>query len=223
MLVCALVILLLTVVGCSPAPAAATEPAKTATREAPTQMATAAVTAAPTATTAAPPATEQSGLSPRSPAAIEQVVKSFIACGNPQEYTVHERYDTNIVVLEVVRGEEAWDLIKAASSSNKPADAGFEYVLARIRIEYYARTLPGSCGHELEAEQFAAYSTDGKKYVSATVVPPTPELSGTLFSGDTREGWLAFQVPEDDRTPLLAFKPWTSQAISAVSLWFQLY
>jgi len=137
---------------------------------------------------------------------------------------VHERYDIKIAVQEVVRGEEAWDLIKAASSSNKPAEAGFEYVLARIHFEYYARTKPGTCGHELKGDQFASYSSDGKKYSSASsVVPPAPELSGRVFSGESLDGWVVFQVPGDDSTPIMAFNPSVSKAIAAQNIWFQLY
>src|ERR1035441_8109624 len=51
-----------------------------------------------------------------------------------------ELYDAQITVLEVVRGEQAWTMVKSASDSNKPPDVGFEYLLARIRFEFSART-----------------------------------------------------------------------------------
>src|ERR1700688_2700283 len=53
-----------------------------------------------------------------------------------------ELYDVRITVKDVVRGEKAWELVKSASSSNRSAGSGLEYVLARVRFEFSARTKP---------------------------------------------------------------------------------
>ena len=100
-----------------------------------------------------------------------------------------------ITLLEVVRGEEAWKRIKEASPSNKAAETGFEYVLARLKFEYYARGTPGLCIHHLSPQQFSSVSLEGQDYQIAQVVLPKPELrsawgleqignSGMIMTGD---------------------------------------
>lgn len=162
------------------------------------------------------------GSSPFSPASVGVPVASIIECG--EGYTSHELYDAKITLLEVVRGEKAWDLLKKAATTNEPPKAAFEYILARIMFQYSARGLPGNCGHELKANEFTALSVSGKKYETPSVVVPKPELSGRLHSGDSLEGWVAFLVAKDDSKPLVAF---TADPAGAVqhggNIWFQLY
>ena len=49
-------------------------------------------------------------------------------------------FDVRITVLEVLRGEKAWVLIKEAGETNQAPKSGFEYLLAFIRFEYLAKT-----------------------------------------------------------------------------------
>ena len=162
------------------------------------------------------------GSSPFSPASVGVPVVNIIECG--EGYTSHELYDAKITLMEVVRGEKAWDLLKKAAATNGPPKAGFEYVLVRIRFEYSARGLPGNCVHELKRNEFSALSVSGKNYETPSVVVPKPELSGKLRSGDSLEGWVAFQVAIDDNKPLMVF---TADPTGAVqhggNIWFQLY
>jgi hypothetical protein len=130
-------------------------------------------------------------------------------------YRSPEIYDAGITVLEVMRGEKAEDLIKNASGLNTPAQNGFEYVLARIRFEFSARGAPGDKTWILNTTQFQAFSGDGTRYGTPSIVLPEPELAGDLRSGDSREGWIAFEVAEQDRQPLMIF--------DQGNVWFQLY
>jgi hypothetical protein len=162
------------------------------------------------------------GSSPLSPAPTGLPVKAIVECG--KGYISHELYDATITVLEIVRGAKAWDLIKEATLSNKPPNVGFEYILARIRFEYFARGFPGECSHELRPEQFTAVSANGKEYKALSVVPPKPELSGRLHSGDSLEGWVAFLVLQQDRKPMTTFTADVGGAIlHGGGVWFQLY
>jgi hypothetical protein len=110
-----------------------------------------------------------------------------------------------ITLLQVLRGEEAWKRIKEASGSNKPAAPGLEYILARVKFEYHARTIPGKCVHPLAPEQFVAYTADGDGYKPSSAAPPKPEMRKGVKSGDSMEGWLVFAVAKDDRAPLMSF------------------
>ena len=143
------------------------------------------------------------GSSPAVPASTGVTLTGIVECG--QGYTSHELYDMKITVVEVVRGEEAWKRIREANPSNKAAEPGFEYVLARVKFEYYARGTPGLCIHNLSPQQFSACSSDGQDYPIADVVSPKPEMRKTMKSGETVEGWIAFSVSKQDNAPLMTY------------------
>ena len=118
-----------------------------------------------------------------------------------------ELYDARITVVEIVRGPKAWDVLLRASASNAPPKPGFEYLLARVRFEFSARTSPHHYSYTLLPNQFTAISAAGKERDSpALAVPLDPPLGGTLHAGDSAVGWLAFQVPQSDRKPLMLFR-----------------
>ncbi len=143
------------------------------------------------------------GSSPAAPALSGVTLTGIVECG--RGYTSHELYDMRITLVEVVRGDEAWKRIREASSSNKAAEPGLEYVLARVKFEYYARGAPGLCIHQLGPQQFSAVSLDGQDYQIAQIVVPKPELRKDMKSGETVEGWIAFSISQQDKGPLMTY------------------
>jgi hypothetical protein len=118
-----------------------------------------------------------------------------------------ELYDVKITVEEVVRGEKAWQTVRAAGDSNAAPGANLEYLLARVRFDFAARAQPHHYDYSLDPAQFSAMSADTQPYASAGLAAPVkPELRGTLRSGDSVEGWVAFLVPRGDHTPLMMFR-----------------
>ena len=172
-----------------------------------------------------PPARSQlrgTGFSPLNPAQVGARLETVIECGFG--YSPHEKYDVKVTLLEVVRGDKALERIKAASASNQPPNAGFEYILAHIKFEFFAKGAPGDCVHELRREEFTAFSADGQQYEAAMVTPPKPELSAKLRSGDSFEGWLAFQALQGGNKALLRFVASVGSAVEqGGQVWFQLY
>jgi hypothetical protein len=161
------------------------------------------------------------GAAPSSAAPRGSTVAGIIECG--EGYTSHELYDIKMTLIEAIRGEEAWKRIKEAAASNKPAPAGFEYILARVKFAYFARGNPGLCVHKLLPGQFTANSPHGEDYKPASVVPPKPEMRKDLKSGDSIEGWLVFAVPKEDRAPLMSFSTDAGGAVQhGESKWFSL-
>jgi hypothetical protein len=121
--------------------------------------------------------------------------------------TAIEAYDARITVIEVLRGEKAWELLTKQNASNRKPDSGFEYVLARIRFEFAAKGKPGDKNYELREGQFEAFSSDASiQYPLAHAVPPNPRLAGTLHSGDSAEGWIVLTVAREDQTPVMVFR-----------------
>ena len=128
-----------------------------------------------------------------------------------------ETVESLITVLEIVRGEKAWDLVKAASPSNKYPDVGMEYVAARIRFVFGAKGDSGDLSYGIRDEQFAVISETGRQYELPSIVLPKPELSGRLYPGDSLEGWIVLLVSTEDKKPLMSF------GNNYNRVWFKLY
>jgi hypothetical protein len=156
-------------------------------------------------------ASAQTGSGPSDPAPVGTVVTGIIECG--EGYTSHELYDMKITLIEVLRGEKAWKRIQEAGNTQKPTEPETEYLLARVRYEFYARGNPGTCVHQLVPDEFAAYNKNGEDYKAASVSPPKPELRKSLKSGESFEGWVAFSVAKEDSAPLMLYSADTGGAV----------
>jgi len=162
------------------------------------------------------------GNSPSSPAPAGKPLLTMIECG--EGYTSQELYDMKITLVEVLRGKKAWDVLKGTNPSNNPPKAGFDYILVRVKLELFVRGSRRECSYELRPEQFTALSADGREYEGPSVVPPKPELSNSLLSGESFEGWRVFLVPQGDSKPLMTFDPASGGGMSRGKIiWFQLY
>jgi hypothetical protein len=178
--------------------------------------------ALPIPVTTAQTSSFKQGFSPLNPAPIGMQLETVIECGFG--YRPHEKYNVKVTLLEAVRGDKAWQRIKAVSASNQPPQRGFEYILARIKFEYSARGAPGDCIHELRSEEFTAFSGKGIEYENPLVVPPQPELNAKLRSGESFEGWLVFQTSPSEDTALLRFMASVGRAVEqGGQIWFRLY
>ena len=125
----------------------------------------------------------------------------------PSEYGQHELHDVRIAVLEVLRGNKAWEIIGAADASNKPPVAGFDYLLVRIKFEYSMQGSQGNMPYTLKQGCFKLYSADNKEYAIPSITSPKPELIGKEFySGSSHEGWIPFMAAINDN-PILFFTP----------------
>jgi hypothetical protein len=122
------------------------------------------------------------------------------------QYLGSELYNAKITVVEVVRGEKAWDIVKRASASNRPPQPALEYLLARVRVEFSARTSPAHYSYNLDETQFTVTTSDSQQFDAPTLAAaPKPSLKGTLKPGDRLEGWLVFLVPQKVTQPVMVF------------------
>ena len=116
-----------------------------------------------------------------------------------------ERHRARITVIKVLRGEKAWARIREAGSSNPPAPAGSEYILASIKFEFEPGKLSGNSSYLLRESKFTAYSQDGRAYDPVFMVYPKPNFNGKVYSGESLTGWIAFLVSRDDTKPTVSF------------------
>ena len=106
----------------------------------------------------------------------------------------------DVQVLEMVRGEEAWDALHTASDYNDEPPKGMEYLLLRIWAEC---TYEDKDQHDISASDFAVTGSRLTVYGSALVSEPEPELDAELYAGGDTEGWAAFVVGEDETDLIL--------------------
>ena len=167
------------------------------------------------------------GSSHLSPASLGVTLKTTIERGDP--YMAPEIYNVEIAVLEIVRGKEAEKRVKAQGISENPPNAGFEYILTRIKLRYFPRTRGlGEEPYILTEGQFVAVSADGKQEYKIPPVQqqPQPQLIDRLFQPrDSHEGWILVQVSADEKKPLLVFKREHVASVFGMRkhVWFQLY
>jgi len=168
------------------------------------------------------------GSSPARPIPIGVLAKTTILHGDRQP--TPETFNLEITLLSVVRGKAALDRIRAEGVSDQPPKAGFEYVLALIRFGYFRKARSSSAPpvYALQQGSFRPASADGRtEYENPSLMTqPQPQLVDVSFSvGDSREGWIALEVPEEEKQPLLVFHRAPAAASYGVwgSVWFKLY
>jgi hypothetical protein len=157
------------------------------------------------------------------PAAIGSPVRSMVELGSV--YT--NIYDITITVVEMFRGKEALDRLKAASPDNKAPAEGFEYVLARIKFEHKGRAVSDNLPFDLGNAPLQWIALTGKDLTEYERVSPTllkPALVGVVKPGQSVEGWVAFAVDRKDSKPVMVFDPDTGGATGrGRTLFFKLY
>jgi hypothetical protein len=157
------------------------------------------------------------------PAAIGSPVRSMVELGS----VYSNIYDISITVLETVRGKEAMDRLKAASTDNKAPAEGFEYILARVKFEFKGRAVSDKLPFDLgnaPLQWVALAGADLTEYDRVSISVPKPALAGTVKPGQTVEGWLVFAVDRKDSKPVLVFDPDTGGATGrGKTSFFKLY
>jgi hypothetical protein len=167
------------------------------------------------------------GSSVNSPAPPGFTVKTTIERGDA--YLSPEIYNVEITVLEAFRGKEALERLRSQEATDKSPEAGYEYILARIRFGYFQRgRRVGSEVYELKEGLFVAVSADGQQEYEIPAGLPQPQspLTSQLFNnGESHEGWILLQVPEAEKEPRLAFKRKHVEGMYGIwgYVWFSLH
>jgi len=131
---------------------------------------------------------------------------------------IADTYIVEITLVEIIRGEEAWDIVSDANMFNDPPESSYEYVLVKIRFHYMSCVPPEDT--EFDWYYFEAVSSQGQTFDEPFVVAPDPQLT-PVYPGATTEGWEVLLVKVDDLAPLLTFGTEGDSDTSRV--WFQLY
>lgn len=112
--------------------------------------------------------------------------------------------DWEVQVLEVVRGDGAYNRLLEANQFNEPAPAGMEYVLVNVRVKYNGAE---SAAQTVDFSWFNSTGDARVKWRWASVVEPEPELDAELFSGAEATGWTTVLARQGEGNLVLIFEP----------------
>lgn len=118
--------------------------------------------------------------------------------------TILEQYTAEVTVKEVIRGEKAWEMIKAANMFNKETGLDEEYVLVKINIK--VSDVKDDKKVDVSPVNFKVYSKDNVEYKdTGSVVPPEPALRTSLYTDGEHEGYAVYKVKKSDADPKLVY------------------
>jgi len=103
-------------------------------------------------------------------------------------------------VLEVVRGDGAWQAVQAANQFNEPPPAGMEYLLVKLRVK---STHTDSEEHLIGESDFKVTGDRLTEYSTAFAVSPDPQLDAQLFAGGETEGWAIYLIGQGESSLIL--------------------
>ncbi len=111
-------------------------------------------------------------------------------------------------VKEVLRGEEAWQKLEAASPFNRRPPQGLEYILVNVHVRYI--NAKDKVSPYLTVEDFKLIGGQNILYDAPSILEirsPEPYLQVRLFPGGEYTGWIVLQSAADETGLILVFDP----------------
>lgn len=127
------------------------------------------------------------------------------------------KYTLGIKVTEIIRGEEAYEMLKEENSFNSEPKEGYEYILAKISVT--AESTDEDKSISITNYSFEPYTGNNERYDQSWLVAPD-ELSTEIYEGGNAEGYTVFQVKKDDSNPKIAYG---LKYDGSGGVWFALY
>ena len=100
------------------------------------------------------------------------------------------------------------------------------YDYDKIKFDIKGRAVTDTLSFDLGDNplQWVALASDLTDYPKVSVIVPDPALVGTVKSGGSLEGWVAFMVDQKDSKPVMVFDPDSGGATGrGKTLFFKLY
>ncbi|WP_088005531.1 hypothetical protein [Indiicoccus explosivorum] len=102
----------------------------------------------------------------------------------------------DLTVTEVIRGQDAWNIVLAENQFNESPTEGYEYALVKVKGALKDAETENYPFH-LFSMDFEYVDQEGTTYPLVSTVTPQ-ELSGELYNGGAVEGYVANQVKIGD-------------------------
>lgn len=138
---------------------------------------------------------------------------------NFSKKNIVDNYSGTVKLIQVIRGEAAWQMIQKENMFNSKPAQGMEYVLAKVEVKI-TQNAKTDAQVSLSEYSFTAVSGSGKDYQNPMVVAPAPAFDAKLYVGASQTGWVALQIATTDQTPLLTIG---RNYDGTSGSWFKLY
>lgn len=113
------------------------------------------------------------------------------------------KYQIEIALKNVIRGEEAWNMVYTANQFNDPADEGFEYLLGNFEIKVIKTVDDAQI--KISETDFETVSSDGVVYEMDWSVDPEPSIASELYQGSSTMGYSTLLVSIGDE-PVIRYE-----------------
>ena len=143
--------------------------------------------------------TEAQGRAQTNPAPIDWAVTVIVDDAQVPWTTLR------LTLLEAVTGAEGVQMALAWSPQNVPPPTGFEYIMARFRVEVVTQADPSEAYQESEPN-FESVSRFGVVHPASSVCCSNPSLGQAGFTGAVWEGWVALLSENNDLFPLAVYR-----------------
>ncbi|HOU00238.1 MAG TPA: DUF4352 domain-containing protein [Anaerolineaceae bacterium] len=117
------------------------------------------------------------------------------------EKLVTEDWETSI--LEVVRGDAAWNLVLEANQFNEPPTEGYEYIAVKFYVRYIGTE---DNSNRIDGYFYNLTGSANILHDLPSVVDPNPALDISLYPGGEFEGWVVFQSVIGETNLMFAFE-----------------
>jgi len=115
--------------------------------------------------------------------------------------------DWEMTILEVVRGEAAWNLVLEANRYNDPPFDGYEYIAVKLHVRNIGTVDDSS---SIDGYSFNITGSANILHDLPSIVEPEPALDIDLYPGGEYDGWVVFQSIIGETNLMLAFQEsWT--------------
>lgn len=106
----------------------------------------------------------------------------------------------DLSVLEVVRGQAALDIIMKENPFNSEPEIGYEYMLVKVNVKLISSENDNPVN--ISSYLFEATRKDGTVYNNSVFAVIPDPLSGDMYAGAEKQGFVVFMVEKGD-TPLM--------------------
>ncbi|MGG3563223.1 hypothetical protein ABES03_16660 [Neobacillus rhizosphaerae] len=108
----------------------------------------------------------------------------------------------DLTVTEVIRGDAAYQKLKAMNEFNDPAPEGYEWVLAKVKVKFTESATKDLAFHIDGIMNFTAVSESGDIYSGDVVGSTDPDFSFEMYVGNEKEGYIAKLVKVGEKAQL---------------------
>lgn len=112
--------------------------------------------------------------------------------------------DWQLSIVDAIRGEEAWIMVKEANPFNEPPHECYEYIVVKVHVRYLGKEEKAV---NINREYFISTGGHGLLHETPNVVSPSPRLDTWLFPGGEVEGWVVIEVYKGETRITLIFNP----------------